>query len=82
MVSLPADALSLARLRLAEASDLLDCSVSEIEQTYEVSVVLLREDGRSDFHPAGDRRLKVGQVLGVLGGPEQISRLVDANSER
>jgi voltage-gated potassium channel len=80
-ITVEGEALSLARLRLAEASDLLDCSVGEIEQTYEVSVVLLREDGRSDFHPAGDRRLKPGQVLGVLGGPEQISRLVDANNE-
>lgn len=81
-ITVEGEALSLARLRLADGSDLLDCTVSEIEQTYEVSVVLLREDGRSDFHPAGDRRLKLGQVVGVLGGPEQISRLVDANSER
>jgi hypothetical protein len=56
--------------------------VSEIEQNYDVSVVLLREDGRSDFHPAGTRKLKLGHVLGVLGGPEQINRLVDANYER
>ncbi|MBK8905750.1 MAG: NAD-binding protein [Anaerolineaceae bacterium] len=80
-ITVEGEALSLARLRLGDASELLDCSVAEIEQTYEVSVVLLREDGRSDFHPAGKRRLKPGLVLGVLGGPEQISRLVDANNE-
>lgn len=81
-ITVEGEALSLARLRVAEHSELLAYTVAEVEQAYEVSVVLLREDGRSDFHPAGERRLKVGQVVGVLGGPEQISRLVDANSER
>jgi Trk K+ transport system NAD-binding subunit len=81
-ITVEGEALSLARLKLEGVSGLLDCSVSEIEQNYEVSVVLLREDGRSDFHPAGTRKLKQGHVLGVLGGPEQINRLVDANYER
>lgn len=81
-ITVEGEALSLARLRLEAESSLLDRSVSEIEQNYEVSVVLLREDGRSDFHPAGERKLKLGHVLGVLGGPEQINRLVDANFER
>lgn len=81
-ITVEGEALSLARLKLEKGSSLLDCSVAEIEQNYEVSVVLLREDGRSDFHPAGERNLNLGQVLGVLGGPEQINRLVDANHRR
>jgi Trk K+ transport system NAD-binding subunit len=81
-ITVEGEALSLARLKLEKGSDLLNCSVSEIEQNYDVSVVLLREDGRSDFHPAGSRRLKLDQVLAVLGGPDQINRLVDANFDR
>jgi Trk K+ transport system NAD-binding subunit len=81
-ITVEGEALSLARLKIEKGSGLLACSVSEIEQDYEVSVVLLREDGRSNFHPAGERSLKLGHVLGVLGGPEQISRLVDANHRR
>ncbi|WP_420643669.1 potassium channel family protein [Candidatus Leptofilum sp.] len=81
-ITVEGEALSLARLKLSGKSGLLDCSVSEIEQNYDVSVVLLREDGRSDFHPAGERTLQPNQVLGVLGGPEQINRLVDANNDR
>ena len=81
-ITVEGEALSLARLKLEQGSNLLNCTVSEIEQNYDVSVVLLREDGRSDFHPAGERMLKVAQVLGVLGGPEQINRLVDANHRR
>jgi len=81
-ITVEGEALSLARLKLEEGSGLLNLTVSEIEQNYEVSVVLLREDGRSDFHPAGERVLKLEHVLGVLGGPEQINRLVDANYAR
>jgi Trk K+ transport system NAD-binding subunit len=81
-ITVEGEALSLARLKLEQSSSLLGCSVSEIEQNYDVSVVLLREDGRSDFHPAGERMLALGHVLGILGGPEQINRLVDANYAR
>ena len=81
-ITVEGEALSLARLKIEANSRLLECSVSDIEQNYDVSVVLLREDGRSDFHPAGERMLKVENVLGVLGGPEQINRLVDNNYRR
>lgn len=81
-ITVEGETFSLARLNLAEESGLLNCSVSEIEQNYDVSVVLLREDGRSDFHPAGERTLKMGHVLGILGGPEQINKLVDDNHQR
>ena len=81
-ITVEGEALSLARLRVEARSGLLGCSMSEIEQDYDVSVVLVREDGRSDFHPAGERILKVGHVMGVLGGPEQINRLVDHNHRR
>lgn len=81
-ITVEGEALSLARLKVAEGSTLLQCTVAEIEQTYAVSVVLVREDGRSNFHPSGERSLKLGHVLGVLGGPEQINKLVDDNHQR
>lgn len=79
-ITVEGEALSLARLKVEAGSGLLGCTMSDIEQTYDVSVVLVREDGRSDFHPAGERTVTIGHVLGVLGGPEQINRLVDANN--
>jgi voltage-gated potassium channel len=81
-ITVEGEALSLARFKLAKGSGLLACTVSEIEQDYDVSVVLLREDGRSNFHPAGECTLKIGHVLGILGGPEQIGKLVDDNHQR
>jgi voltage-gated potassium channel len=71
--------LSLARLRIQPHSRLLDCAISDIEQTYEVSVVLLRQNQALDFHPAGEKCLASGDVLAVLGGPTQISHIVNDN---
>ena len=78
-ITVEGEALSLARLKVEKGSGLLAFTVSEIEQNYDVSVVLLRENGRSDFHPAGERQLQLGHVIAIFGGPEQINRLVDVN---
>ncbi|MCI0399548.1 MAG: TrkA family potassium uptake protein [Chloroflexi bacterium] len=78
-ITVEGEALSLACLNVRPQSRLVGCSVSEIEQSYDVSVVLLRHDGASDFHPAGDRQLADQDVVAVLAGPEQISRLVEHN---
>lgn len=78
-ITIEGEALSLACLNINHHSDLVGCSVAEIEQSYEVSVVLLRRDHESDFHPAGERQLSASDFLGVLAGPEQISRLIGDN---
>ncbi len=78
-ISVEGQTLSLARLNLSAKSKLLNRRVSEIERDYDVSVVLLRHDHASDFHPAGDRQLAASDVLAVLGGPEQINRLAQSN---
>jgi Trk K+ transport system NAD-binding subunit len=78
-ITVEGETFSLARLDIAPTSKLIGCSMGSIEQQYDVSVVLLRHDGESDFHPAGDKCLTVNDVLGVLAGPAQISRLVEAN---
>jgi Trk K+ transport system NAD-binding subunit len=71
--------LSLARLAVTPRSDLIGQTVSEVEQGYDVSIVLLRNSGAPDMHPAGDRQLAAGDVVALIGGPEQINRLVSDN---
>jgi voltage-gated potassium channel len=71
--------LSLARLNVSPKSKLVGVSVHAIEQTYNVSVVLLRHDGAQDLHPPAAKRLNANDVLAVLGGPEEISRLAQDN---
>jgi Trk K+ transport system NAD-binding subunit len=72
-------ACSLARINIREKSRLIGRSISDIEQKYDLSVVLHRHDQDSDFHPAGEKQLTVEDVLAVLGGPEQIGRLLKDN---
>jgi Trk K+ transport system NAD-binding subunit len=71
--------LSLARLNVREKSKLIGRSISDVEQKYDLSVVLHRHNSDSDFHPAGDKQLAAGDVVAVLGGPEQIGRLLKDN---
>ncbi len=73
-------ALSLARLNVAPCSQLDGLEIGQVETKYEVSVVLLRRKGESDLHPAAARCLEAGDVLAVLGGPVEISSLLNANS--
>ncbi len=79
-ITVEGETFSLARLDIAPSSRLIGRSMANIEQNYDVSVVLLRHEGESDFHPAGDKCLTANDVLGVLAGPAQISRLAEANN--
>ena len=78
-ITVEGEAFSLARINIPEKSRLIGCSMSEIEQKYDLSVVLHRHDQDLDFHPVGEKRLAAGDVLAILGGPEQIGRLLRDN---
>lgn len=78
-ITVEGESFSLARFDIVKGSRLADCSIADIEQRYDVSVVLLRHNNVSDFHPAAEKYLKAGDVVAVLGGPEQISQLADDN---
>ncbi len=78
-ITVEGEAFSLARMNVSEQSRLIGRSMSDIEQRYDLSVVLHRHFQDSDFHPAGEKKLAAGDVLAVLGGPEQIGRLLKDN---
>jgi Trk K+ transport system NAD-binding subunit len=78
-ITLEGNSLSLARVQVTASGRLSGLSVSQVEQMYEVSVVMLGRDGDSDLHPAADRCLSPGDVLAVLGGPKEIGILVQQN---
>jgi Trk K+ transport system NAD-binding subunit len=71
--------LSLAKLTVAGRSKLVGLTVGLVEARYNVSVVLLRNTGSPDLHPAADRQLLGGDVLAVLGGPDEINGLLQSN---
>lgn len=72
-------ALSLARFNLAAHSALVGCTIAEIEDRDDVSIVFLRHQDVPDMHPSGDRRLSVGDVIAVLGSPSQLNHMVAQN---
>ena len=68
---------SLARLNISPLSKLASASVDAIENQYKVSVVLVRHDGQSNFHPPGSQPILGGDVVAVFGSPNQINLLVN-----
>ena len=72
-------ALSLARFNLAAHSALVGCTIAEIEDRDDVSIVFLRHQDVPDMHPSGDRRLSAGDVIAVLGSPSQLNQMVAKN---
>ena len=78
-ITVEGQALSLARMDVLPKSKLVGRSVSQIEQQYDVSVVLLRHANGRDLHPAGDKQVATRDTIAVLGGHEQINRLAQDN---
>jgi Trk K+ transport system NAD-binding subunit len=78
-ITVEGESFSLAQLQIPSRSPLIGKSMAALEQEYQVSIVLLRQGGISDFHPAGARTVAAGDTLAVLAGATHISRLVNAN---
>ena len=78
-ISIEGQQLSLARLKILPSSDLADKTVGYVEDNYHLNIILLRHDHESEMHPTDTRPLHAGDTLAVLGGPEQLSRLMQAN---
>jgi len=78
-ISIEGQTLSLARLNVAPKSKLIAHTVKALEKYYRVSVVLVRHDGASEFHPSGNRELAAQDVIAVLGGQAEINRLAQDN---
>ncbi|MEM7114942.1 MAG: TrkA family potassium uptake protein [Chloroflexota bacterium] len=78
-ITIEGESLSLASLEIAARSKLLYKTMSQIEQEYDLSIVLLRRNAESDFHPAGERTLLANDTIAIFGGTRQIGKLVDDN---
>ncbi len=78
-ISVEGQQLSLARLTIQPDADFAGKSVGYVEDNYHLSMVLVRSDHHTEMHPTNNRLLQVGDVLAVLGGPEQINNLMHDN---
>jgi Trk K+ transport system NAD-binding subunit len=78
-ISIEGQQLSLARLTIPLSSGLDNKTVGYVEDNYHLNIILLRHDHQSEMHPTDTRPLHAGDTLAVLGGPEQLSRLMQDN---
>ena len=78
-ISVEGQQLSLANLTISKGSTLAGRTVGFIEDNYHLSIVFVRFDHHSEMHPTDSRVLTSGDMLGVLGGPEQLSHLLHDN---
>lgn len=78
-ISIEGKPFSLAQIKLSSHSQLEGLTIEEVEQRFDVSVVLLRRNKTSDYHPSAQVVLENGDALAVLGGPAEIARLAQRN---
>ncbi len=78
-ISVEGQLLGLARLTVKPQSSLVGKTVGFVEDTYHLSIVLVRHDHQSEMHPTDKTPVHAGDTLAVLGGPEQLNRLVREN---
>jgi len=78
-ISIEGQQLSLARLSIHPSSSLANRTVGYVEDNYHLNIILLRHDHQSEMHPTDTSPLHAGDTLAVLGGPEQLSRLMQDN---
>jgi len=78
-ISVEGQQLSLARMTINRESVLAGKTVGFVEDNYHLNVVFVRYDHHSEMHPTDSRILTGGDMIAVLGGPEQLSHLIHDN---
>lgn len=81
-IGIEGEILSLARIKISNGSKIATLSISELEQDYKVSVVLLRRDSTTDLHPLPETMLLSGDTVALLGEPTCITNLIIMNKEQ
>jgi voltage-gated potassium channel len=79
-ISVEGQQLSLARLTISLGSTLAGKTVGLIENNYHLTIVFVRSDHHTEMHPPDIRLLTSQDMIGVLGGPDQLGHLLHDNS--
>lgn len=75
-ISIEGESLSLARITISPECVLENKTVGQIEDGYIVSVILVRSDGKTEFHPTDSRQVKTDDMVAVLGRPDRLHQLI------
>ncbi len=80
-ISVEGQLLSLARLTISKDAPFASKTVGYVEDTYKLNIVLHRKNGHSEMHPTDSTQLHSGDVIAVLGGPEQLNQILHDNGQ-
>jgi Trk K+ transport system NAD-binding subunit len=80
-ISVEGQLLSLARLTISKNSPFASKTVGYVEDKYHLNVVLHRHNNQSEMHPTDKIDLHIGDVIAVLGGPEQLNKILHDNGQ-
>lgn len=80
-ISVEGQLLSLARLTISNNAPFADKTIGYIEDNYHLNIVVHRRDGASEMHPTDNTRTQPGDVIAVLGGPEQLNNVLHDNGQ-
>jgi voltage-gated potassium channel len=69
----------LARIHINDHSALINQSLGSIEDQFNLSIVFLSHNGKSDMHPSAQLSVSAGDTLAILGDPQMINNLVYEN---
>lgn len=75
-ISIEGESLSLARLTVSSGCPIEGKTVGQIEDSYVVSVILVRHDGQSEFHPTDSHPVVTDDMLAILGRPDKLHQLI------
>jgi Trk K+ transport system NAD-binding subunit len=78
-ITIEGETLSLGRIKVNPGSSIQNQTVREIEERFNLSIVLLRRKNESDLHPVAELEILVGDSLAVLGGQAEIGLISKAN---
>lgn len=80
-ISVEGQLLSLARLTISPKASFANKTIGYIEDNYHLNIVLHRRNGNSEMHPTDKTQVQVGDVIAILGGPEQLNRVLHENGQ-
>jgi Trk K+ transport system NAD-binding subunit len=78
-ISIEGQLLSLARLVVSDHAPFAEKTIGYVEDNYHLNIVLIRRDHHSEMHPTDSGIIHVGDTIAVLGGTEELGRLLHEN---
>jgi voltage-gated potassium channel len=78
-ISIEGQLLSLARLVVSNNAPFAEKTIGYVEDNYHLNIVLIRRDHHSEMHPTDSGIIHVGDTIAVLGGTEELGRLLHEN---